>query len=374
MYEHTNVNFDVLELIQRFTTQELLGNLERTVGTQRYRSMYLPMLERFVERVGDLPLSQAVYSEVGGCVLSGVLAGSLAVATCDTTIFSPTATSAERMTDDVMWKWLAFCSTLANCYLLCTASVSVIDGVSGEEYSFADDAPFTGLKSVKATWVVQPTVSANKLMPNLFSFFFPGQFAHLDRNMIGELGLSINPSLVQKAAESQLSKVVRSSIQKILSDEKARLSLAINGQQVRPEAVAAHAQAQITGEPIAIPGHVVDSDGVITPIPTAEVHEDDEVPPAPIETQAMKLGKEYIASLPRMKERKDGVTVVGTSQIIIENQLLGHGTEKQRTFEILKDAGFVLRREEKTIVLNEKAAAIYHMAEKIMNEKREAQK
>jgi hypothetical protein len=361
-------------------------------GMDAFERSYLPVLERFADRVQELPMLRTAFSEPGGALICAVRSSMLALRTCDATIFSPTATAAQRLETGGQYRWLAFCSVLTTVYLIAAASIDVWhQGATGsdEQLSWADDKNLVEWRSsYKMSWVNKPTYATARLLPFVQPLFFPGQFAHLPRAMLNDFGASINPALVGSSAEPSLARVVRQSIEKVISDEKSLSATWVSnaavagladaggplgnipssiptteahtspgdsvssGHGVHGHATAGHGHGEQAGILDSPGGHHIDPD-------TGEIRS-----AAPKETPEQIKAREFLVGL-AASNKASAVTILAGNKIAIEKTGLSFATTPSAAYSLLHKAGLVLARSEAGVVtLNERAHAIWLDAQK----------
>lgn len=166
--------------------------------------------------VQNLPLSPSVCSRPGGALQFGLQAGLLAVRSCDAVIFAPKATAQERQHDDPLYRWCAYCATLASAYLMCAGAVEVTLA-DGHRHSFAGRFALGELNTkFTAKWRDEPALPQQSGLIYVQTFFYSGQFSHLSPALLNQLGAAINPAMVMSSTESPLAKVVRMSLSRVL--------------------------------------------------------------------------------------------------------------------------------------------------------------
>ena len=235
-----------------------------------FLKQYVPMADRLAMCVQDLPLAPTVCSHPGGALQFGLQAGLLAVRSCDAVIFAPKATAQERQRDDPLYRWCAYCATLASAYLMCAGAVEVTLG-DGQRHSFAGRFPLGELDTkFSAKWCSEPALPQQSGLIYVQTFFYPGQFSHLSPALLNQLGAAINPAMVMSGTESPLAKVVRMSLSRVLEflrDQESKvigdkatsvmadISVASDNGPVhdplRPELYTAHATAPVPPAPAA---------------------------------------------------------------------------------------------------------------------------
>lgn len=256
------------ELIGRGHFSDLLTAC--AVPRDSFLKQYVPMADRLAMCVQDLPLSPTVCSHPGGALQFGLQAGLLAVRSCDAVIFAPKATAQERQRDDPLYRWCAYCATLASAYLMCAGAVAVTFE-DGKRHSFAGPSPLGELNTkFTAKWCNEPALPQQSGLIYVQAFFYPGQFSHLSPALLNQLGAAINPAMVMTGTESPLAKVVRMSLSRVLEflrDQEAQVIVgkaasvmvdipvaSDNGpvhDSLRPESYSAHATAPVPPAPVA---------------------------------------------------------------------------------------------------------------------------
>lgn len=306
------------------------------------------------------------FPERGGALQCALRAGLLAVKLCDVTIFDPGATAAERMEGDRQYRWLAFCATLATVYLQSVAHVQqILD--TGEIYSHANDDTLLDLKqSYLHRWRSNPNLSITRLYPFLSSFFFPGSFAHLKLEMLGELGMAINPPLSIPATEIPLGKVVRMAVDKTIADDMQARSKQIGSSSVQPG----------TASPDAVGGTAPAAEQEISKTTniavTSEVGADAASTINLTSGQAGNSGQKQKSESPDVTKAKEWLKAIGMvdqmdEQVIrhedgrceFSRKALGFGAAPRDTYNMLHAAGFVDSRSEKSATLKVGPSDIY---------------
>lgn len=213
----------------------------------QFLQQYVPMAERLATCVQDLPLLPDVYSRPGGALQFGLQAGLLAVRSCDAVIFAPKATAQERQHDDPLYRWCAYCATLASAYLMCAGSVEVTLG-DGRRHSFAGKFALGELNNnFSAHWHEEPALPQQAGLIYLQTFFFLGQFSHLPPSLLAQMGAAINPAMVMSGGETPLGKVVRMSLTRILDFQREHDARII---KCTEESVMTDLSPDVTTEPV----------------------------------------------------------------------------------------------------------------------------
>ena len=195
---------------------------------QDFLSAFVPSLERFVLLVQEAPLGRALFDQRGGAVLYAMNCALMALRICDGVIFAPNASSQNRMILEPQYRYAAFCASLSISLLLINHEVlfkvqdSVWSPVCG---NYLYDA--AGNSGYEVSWKPETeqrpsAMLAVAVLPLLFKV---GQFAHLKDEVLANLCDAINPSLIQKPAESPLARTVREAHVKVheIEEKKARL-------------------------------------------------------------------------------------------------------------------------------------------------------
>ena len=261
MHSHTKTpQILFAELIGRSHFSDLLTAC--AIQRDSFLTQYVPMAERLAMCVQNLPLSPSVCSQPGGALQFGLQAGLLAVRSCDAVIFAPKATAQERQRDDPLYRWCAYCATLASAYLMCAGAVEVMLA-DGHRHSFAGRFTLGELNTkFSAKWRDEPALPQQSGLIYVQTFFYPGQFSHLSPALLNQLGAAINPAMVMSGTESPLAKVVRMSLSRVLEFLREQESQVIGGKAasvmvdipvavangpvhdpLRPESYSAHATA-----------------------------------------------------------------------------------------------------------------------------------
>lgn len=306
------------------------------------------------------------FREHGGALQCALRAGLLAVKLCDVTIFSPTSTAAERMEGDRQYRWLAFCATLATVYLQSVAHVQqVLD--SGEIYSHANDDTLLDLKkSFVHQWRSNPNLSVTRLYPFLSSFFFPGSFSHLKIEMLGELGVAINPLLSAPVTEIPLAKVVRQAVDKTLTDEMQARSKQIGPSSVQPGT----ASPDPVATPVSNREQETRENTNISPVPeigpdaaSAITRASDSAGGSTqkqkSESPEITKAKEWLKAIGMVDQMDEQVIRHDDGRCEFSRKALGFGAAPRDTYNMLHAAGFVDSRSEKSATLKVGPSDIY---------------
>ena len=219
-------------LFSEFVGRSHFSDLLTACAIQRdsFLTQYVPMAERLAMCVQNLPLSPSVCSHPGGALQFGLQAGLLAVRSCDAVIFAPKATAQERQRDDPLYRWCAYCATLASAYLMCAGAVEVTLA-DGHRHSFAGRFTLGELNTkFTAKWRDEPALPQQSGLIYVQTFFYPGQFSHLSPALLNQLGAAINPAMVMSGTESPLAKVVRMSLSRVLEFLREQEAQTIAGQ------------------------------------------------------------------------------------------------------------------------------------------------
>jgi hypothetical protein len=366
------------QLVHRYDLMRLIDDAVVNVGgAETFNGHYLPVLERFADRVQEAPLQKAVFGSLGGAFCCGVRASTLALRACDATIFSPTAGAAERLTNDARYRWLSFCAALSTVYLICTASVDVIsdDGNESRTYSWSDDTHLIDwCPAQKMAWVEKPQYLLSRLHPHLSPLFFPGQFAHLPRALTSDFGAAINPSLATPSAEGPLARIVRQSIERVIADEKNTIAGWVE-QPPSAGQTATPGPADSSGQPI--PGNPATASGDAAPPqrpmtsspgqPSTDLTIDEETgeisapspQSAPKENPAQVKSREWLTALGSMTEMDPYVTEISGGRILLQRKAMGFGALPTVNSRMLLDAGHMDKKLTDGIETTAAAAAIY---------------
>lgn len=333
-------------------------------GLDKFETLYLPVLERFADRVQELPMQKAAFDGLGGALTCAVKASTLAVRTCDSTIFSPASTAAQRMSDDGNYRWLTYCAALATVYLITVSSVDPVhegsDGEAPEIYNWSDDIDLINWRpNYQMAWLDRPQLVFSRLAPYLSPLFFPGQFAHLSRKLVSDFGSAINPSLTSSASEAPLARIVRQSIERVIADEKASIAGWVS--QPGDKAQAAAKQDAINtcqSQPV----NAQEPQNSPTDVETdANVGEEalPPPPPPPPETPNQIKAREWLVALGALASFDSEVTHMPDGRMVLTRKALGFGSTPTATYKLLHEAGLCDAKGESTITLNKKGGEIY---------------
>lgn len=329
-----------------------------SISKSQFLAEYMPVAERLALCIQDLPLSPDVFKAPGGALQSGLQAGLLAVKSCDATIFEPKATAQERQKNDPLYRWCAYCSTLATIYLICAGQVEVILE-SGEIYSFASATPLGSIDgSFQARWRESPSQPSQAGLIFLQAFFHPGQFQHLPTDMLAMMAGAINPELATRTTETPLGRVVRTSITTVIEAQRQRDAAVI--QQVAPAEMVdlpAHAAVPSGARPVdplkpseaaptRSPAHVADGAA-----PAASAAKDPDVLIAP------KV-LEWVRALANIRSMDDEITV-DDKGIQFSRKALGFGATPKENYAALYEAKVVLDKGADFARCNRMLAKVY---------------
>lgn len=363
------------QLVQKHDLMQSIEDVIVNVGGQQvFDSHYLPVLERFADRAQSVPLQKAAFSYLGGAFCCGVRAATLAVRACDATIFSPTSSAAERLTNDGQYRWLAYCAALATVYLIASASVDVVSGEGDQTYRWSNDIHLIDwLSPHKMAWVERPQYLLSKLHPHLSPLFFPGQFAHLPRALVADFASAINPSLATSSAEVALARVVRQSIDRVIADEKSMIAGWVSQETNEHSSIPSAPSAVLDESPVSSSNKndAPTQENLPSKIPLGrplQEHQIDEAtgeivtPAAPIspqETSAQIKAREWLTALGSLADMDEHVTEISGGRIHIERKAMGFGALPTVNARMLYDAGLIDRKLEKTVETTPAATVIY---------------
>lgn len=186
--------------------------LASLVGKPRYTNQYLPLANRYASMLQSVPLSKKGYAGIYGALKGGLEAGILAIRLCDTTMFDPKATAAQRMAHEHQYKFLVFSAVIATCYLISRQSITTC-GQSGEMASWVIE-PDAAEWPLMARWADdKKSVSITQSHVLLWQLMQPEWFAWIDPGLMEQWCASINPALEQSGGETPMGKVVRVAIE-----------------------------------------------------------------------------------------------------------------------------------------------------------------
>jgi len=324
-------------------------------GIDKFETLYLPVLERFADRVQELPMQKIAFDGLGGALACAVKASTLAVRTCDATIFSPDATAAQRMSDDGNYRWLTYCAALATVYLITVANVDPVherSDAAPEIYNWSDDVDLINWKpNYQMAWLERPQLVFSRLSPYLSPLFFPGQFAHLSRKLVSDFGSAINPSLTSSASEAPLARIVRQSIERVISDEKASIA----GWVIQPGDKAQTAPKQCATDATQSPNESTQAP------PDSNGPEEEQVAPLPPppQTPTQIKAREWLVALGAIASLDPEVTNMPDGRLVLTRKALGLGSTPTATYKLMHEAGFCDAKSEKTITINKAGGEIY---------------
>jgi hypothetical protein len=356
---------DLEALIRCYIPKDSLQELASAVGDTTFVDFYLPVLERYVARVGEIPFSEGSYSERGGAVKCGFFSAHLALKLCSKTIFQPKATAQERMTNDDRYRWMAFMASLAVVYLCTISKVSVTFDDGTQEYSFAEDMSLVELgKAHEVSWTLQPTTNIQATHLYLNELFFPGQLAGLTSVQIRDLAVAINPTLSSLPGEGPLAILVRTAINQTIEIERKRRLSEIPDEQTTQNNFAASAKASLAPLQQAVDGEnkskelhgvtgqeAVGSDGGDSPNEQKEAQQ----PLTPTQQRAVDWLR-GLAAMPTLQTEiriRDG-------GLLISRKALGFGGVASNNYSMLHEAGFVAEKREGAVLCNEAALNVFN--------------
>lgn len=363
------------ELFRQFADLGAFTSLATVVGREDFESFYLPIAERVAERLQEAPLSQTAFPDRGGALQCALRSGLLAVRMCDKTIFSPTATAAQRMVGDREYRWLSYCAALGTVYLQSIAQCEVVLE-TGEIYSHANDCSLQHLKTpYELRWRPRSTLALPKLHVFLSQLWFPGQFAHISYSVLIEFAQSINPSLASTAGEPPLARVVRQSIEKCIADDIAAragvvgAAKAIQGevQQPEPDAPAAVVESDppastattnsVSGAAPVAPA--IQSCSAPTPDPLASASPEPAKPRDEELSPAVQKAIDWIRAIGTMESYDPEIQPLSDGCVEFSRKALAFGDAPKNTYAMLHSAGLIERRAEKSATIKAKYGRIY---------------
>lgn len=350
---------DIESLFKRHVSRQTFHDLATLVGQDRFLQMYLPFTEQVVSRLSEIPLSRDAFARPGGAAAAAISAGVLAVKLCDKTIFEPSATAARRMAGDVQYRWLAYCASLATVYLIAVDAVRVeLEG--GEIYSFASASPLTEVDhpfKVKWSATTKQPVQASYLL--LTELFFAGQFDDLSPSVLGELGVSINPTLQSLPNEPPLAKVVRQAIERVIEDDKTRSRLDIHSSVDAGglvDAEVGHLDGDSQSGDTRAAGQTEGNVAVGGGQPLKSVEE-----PSKQSPQALKA-TEWIRGVAAMSTLHAEVQIRDDGNIRIGRKALSFGAAATDNYQMLYEAGLVVQKVEGGVVCTARVREAFEKA------------
>lgn len=209
---------------------ELFISLRDSSGVSHdvFMKRFLVPIERMSLLIQDLPLERDSFAGVTGALKFGLTSALIALRLCDSTIFVPSASSRLRAEVEPQYRYCAFLGALASVPILVDHYVDVRVGdapwsLTSGQYLF-DKAKDDGYDVAwKAPTTHRPSSAQGIVL--LSKIFQPGDFAHLNPEVVNALCEAINPACVQRVAESALAKIVRVAQEKARSSDKERTAL-----------------------------------------------------------------------------------------------------------------------------------------------------
>ncbi len=342
MHSHPRTASDLFNsLIGRQHFQDLLT--ATTTGKEQFLVEFMPVAERFAMCVQDLPLAPDVFKAQGGALQAGLQSGLLAVRTCDAMIFQPKATAQERQRNDPLFRWCAYCSTLASVFLICAGQVEVVLA-DGEVFTFAGREPlFNAQGSFSVKWREGPSKPTEAGLLYLQTVFYPGQFAHLSPEMLALLGGSINPALATLPNETPLGRVVRTSITQVIEAQRRRdASVMLAGTPAQMLDLPASTAAQ-QADPVQPPSSAVATEAA-KPKPE----------PAAIPTKLL----DWVRALANIRSMDDEISISDRG-IRLGRKALGFGATPKENYTALYEAKVVLDKGADFALCNRALASAY---------------
>jgi hypothetical protein len=337
-------------LFREFADAGYFQNVATAVGgAQVFNDMYLPMAEQVAVRLQEAPFSRTAFEGRGGSLQCALRAGLLALRLCDKTIFSPTATAAERMTGDREYRWLSFCATLATVYLITVATIEFTLSDSTVFNPSDDESLVKKCTFYELRWRIHTTPLLGKLHIYLHSFFFSGQFAHLSHEKIQELGAAINPTLEAPSAESPLAQVVRRAIERVLADEMATRSHHVSQSHVIRGVSEADDSPETAPTTAAIPATA----RIVASNHSARPESEDSIPPERIKAL------EWLRAIAVMPQFDTEIATLPDGRVEFSRKALSFGKPASDTYRMLHGAGAADVKTEKTAILKIEFGQIY---------------
>ncbi|WP_265259700.1 hypothetical protein [Verminephrobacter eiseniae] len=316
-----------------------------------------------------MPLTPDVFKQPGGALQCGLQAGLLAVRASDATIFLPKATAQERQKNDPIFRWLAYCAALASTYLICLGQVEVVlDG--GETFSFASHVPLSQAgKGFTANWKASPSGVNEAGLIYLQSFFYSGQFAHLEPpSMVAALGGAINPLLAATPHESPLGRVVRTSLALVIEAQRQREAASIADAEpvamgdvpVQGKAVASARLAQADAlRPAQAPASEVQAAVAAPAVALRTSQAATKQAPLTINSKVVEWAQALA-----LIESMDGEITVDDKGIRLSRKALGFGATPKENYTALYEAGVVIEKGADFALCNRALADVYAQAKK----------
>jgi len=359
--------------------------LASLVGKPRYTNQYLPLTNRYASLLQSAPLSKKGYSGSYGALQGGLAAGILAIRLCDTTMFDPKATAAQRMAHEHQYKFLVFSAVIATCYLISRQSITTY-GQSGEMASWVIE-PDAGEWPLMARWADdKKSASITQSHALLWQLMQPEWFAWIDPGLMEQWCASINPALEQSGGEAPMGKVVRVAIETSMrhSNESLKKEIHEEGQadQAGYEGVGGQGKSveKVTPNAPDSPTKpesnelsqlseaskaISESQATEKPAPTTKPSTSDKAMSPQQQMAREWLTALAVASLNPNDPLKLSEHITWDAEdktVKLGRKALGFGTTPTKTADMLYEAGFIHERLENGVALKREAALLLRAA------------
>lgn len=337
-------------------------------GADGFRARFLPMAERLALFVQELPLERETFCDPGGALRFGLQSGLTALRLCDGVIFSPNATSQRRMQVEPQFRWAAWCATLA-CVPLVVAHntrVKVQDDVwtyGSEKPTLWEACDKTG--SYEVDWMPQTPAKPSQGLGIVYlsRFFFDGQFAGIDPDVLRQMCEAINPALLQNPAETSIARVVRTAQEKVRLAERQRMSQVFSLATGHKSDVLPQTEDSRLPVGEATASQALSGDSQIAFL-ASSAPPTDATPEAPVNAEPVIPEKiqqwaRAVASTPAMQA---SLQFLPNGELRISKQALNFGAPARQTYNDLYEAGLVVRKGESDAVVKPVLAAIFKSA------------
>lgn len=345
-------------------------------GEEGFRARYLPMAERLAMMVQELPLEKETYSQAGGALKFGLLAGLAALRLCDGVIFMPGVTAQIRMVVEPQYRWAAWCATLASIPLVVAHNASI--KVNGDPWSFAHASNLWESAGKNGGYEIdwKPSgpnrASASLGAVVLSQFFFPGQFSAIEPVVLLGLCEAVNPALLQSPAEQALSRVVRVAQEKVRQSERLRMTQVFSpsgaGGAITVEMLASLDSAVQVGagvspvSPSALPEAGTLVNGQQVPVGVTSVAGGTDQGVKKQISQKILAWVRAVAAEPEMADKFKFVPAPGVG-ILLSSRTLKFGfASASEGYSALHESGLVLEKREREVLANEDLAQAFRAA------------
>lgn len=221
------------KILQTISPEELIAQSSEAIDAvktasgfqdQHFKALCMPLIHAFANAVQMVPLSTTYYRDVRGAWDFGLVSAMVALRYAGTQIFYPTMESEERRIMEPQCRFAAFAATLGSAVALTAQNtrVTVISDGDIDEYHpvMASQSFRSWLQSnptATFAWRGNTTLLTPQECAAISARFFPsGLLAHFDLRVVLMIYNSISPQLAANGIETTLSKVVRSSISKVI--------------------------------------------------------------------------------------------------------------------------------------------------------------